>query len=1141
MSDPTPIREPGVDVVQAVRSTPPAVSSPTLVPVVVGPCKKVLEVTETDGSLNEEARIQLPALYQPHYYLVGIDPDGAINVASDEVLALEINSGPSSSLTFKTGSWTLKGFVAYVNAQAATLGLSVVADEVIVGTDKSLPRIRTTTKGELAALKATWTSATVDLADGLRLPRVWDAVGYDQYSNDRLLVTQDLLPDPWNLRPDLDLLESTVRGFLTSATAVKKELFPTTAVTRSAQSWLKMSDDGDGDGSTPLVLFKASAGAQLAKPTDIEPMATVAQDDNLPAFDEAPTEGMLVNTTVPNWGPGVIKTACRAGTTGALPACTYAVGPPATLTCDTNTVLPAQDGVTLVVSDRLLVKNQVADLQNGVYEVTSIGVVGVSPWILTRVSDMDADAEFPAALVNVTEGVTLIGTYWLCTVPGGFVLGDPVTWGRTYISLDFWVQVAGWPAQQIQVTGATSHAVTQAEVLAAINDRFPRYAPDTAIAIDDPGTFGAVRIRSFRYGREGTVRVWGTHAVYLFGAGTYPKAFRGNYQQVRVGDEIWVDGSLCGVVSQILAPGVAGASDAKVRLDREYALDYFDDPATGNPTKHTWWIVSKSLAGQLDADTGIVTASPELYVTEYLIQFRHDTLRGNIAQPLYPTMNAVVGKAYLPVFFEALRLDVTAKATTRDVGPVVIRGNDFDGLETQFSPLDAQNPLGLAGYFSLLNSDIVPIALLGIDEVSDDYPEGTPEAYARAFAVLKSYRNTYPISVLSREIEVGLALWTHVTYMSRTKLKGERLGFFTADIPTRDEPTTVGSGTKGNAAEPGAYPATETFETNLIDLGDLFLAAGVTDTTFDASGSDGVYLNIEGDTKNYMVLSYSGTTVTCTPAYAGGALTDSFWAVDGVGQGTLWSAVVIDKTFSIGVRGGLLVDTAGLPDKTAIARAIGRRAARFKTRRMLCGAPGWCEATIDGLAQRIPTYYLAAATMAQRCAMHPAKPQSKSPIVGFTKVFDANGYFDDEDMDLAAGYGVWWWKNDEATGAVLTRMQLTTDPTSVKTRELSMTVALDYGTKTIRVAVEPMTGTISLNENAVQQITIIVQGVLDFLTKGTQVWKNAHDPKVTIGPFKATADDLAEGLGDGDLDEILIELDAELAPPFNRARIRIVA
>lgn len=47
---------PGVIVVQELAETPAAVSAPTLVPVVVGPCYQIVEALESDGSLNSDAK-----------------------------------------------------------------------------------------------------------------------------------------------------------------------------------------------------------------------------------------------------------------------------------------------------------------------------------------------------------------------------------------------------------------------------------------------------------------------------------------------------------------------------------------------------------------------------------------------------------------------------------------------------------------------------------------------------------------------------------------------------------------------------------------------------------------------------------------------------------------------------------------------------------------------------------------------------------------------------------------------------------------------------------------------------------------------------------------------------------------------------
>jgi len=110
-----------------------------------------------------------------------------------------------------------------------------------------------------------------------------------------------------------------------------------------------------------------------------------------------------------------VAVTVRAATTAALAGSpiynngTAGVG--ATLTRGTNGVLPNQDGRTLQVADRLLVKNQSSTLQNGVYEVTSLGSVS-TPWELTRTTDADSTSELDELVVTVSEGSTLRGTVW---------------------------------------------------------------------------------------------------------------------------------------------------------------------------------------------------------------------------------------------------------------------------------------------------------------------------------------------------------------------------------------------------------------------------------------------------------------------------------------------------------------------------------------------------------------------------------------------------------------------------------------------------------------------------------------------------------------------------------------------------------
>jgi hypothetical protein len=73
------------------------------------------------------------------------------------------------------------------------------------------------------------------------------------------------------------------------------------------------------------------------------------------------------------------------------------------------------DGVSLVTGDWVLVKDQSAPEENGVYEV------GVSP---ARVSEFDTYNEHPGSLIAVQEGTVNADTAWLCTSNVGGTLNS---------------------------------------------------------------------------------------------------------------------------------------------------------------------------------------------------------------------------------------------------------------------------------------------------------------------------------------------------------------------------------------------------------------------------------------------------------------------------------------------------------------------------------------------------------------------------------------------------------------------------------------------------------------------------------------------------------------------------------------------
>ncbi len=123
----------------------------------------------------------------------------------------------------------------------------------------------------------------------------------------------------------------------------------------------------------------------------------------------------------------------RLATAAALPANTYnngTSGVGATLTANANGALTV-DGVAAVAGNRILVKNEATQANNGVYTVTQVGN-GSTPYILTRATDFDSsgsgvDQIDAGDFFLVTAGSTLANTSWVQQTP------LPITVGTTAI------------------------------------------------------------------------------------------------------------------------------------------------------------------------------------------------------------------------------------------------------------------------------------------------------------------------------------------------------------------------------------------------------------------------------------------------------------------------------------------------------------------------------------------------------------------------------------------------------------------------------------------------------------------------------------------------------------------------------------
>jgi len=120
---------------------------------------------------------------------------------------------------------------------------------------------------------------------------------------------------------------------------------------------------------------------------------------------------------------------CDFATSDFLPDCTYnngSSGVGATLTAISNGVLVV-DSSTISAGNRILVKNQLAALQNGIYTVTQVGSVS-TPFILTRATDYNSPGTTylkvdAGDFILVLSGSTNANSSWVQTTLQPITIG----------------------------------------------------------------------------------------------------------------------------------------------------------------------------------------------------------------------------------------------------------------------------------------------------------------------------------------------------------------------------------------------------------------------------------------------------------------------------------------------------------------------------------------------------------------------------------------------------------------------------------------------------------------------------------------------------------------------------------------------
>ncbi len=187
-----------------------------------------------------------------------------------------------------------------------------------------------------------------------------------------------------------------------------------------------------GESTSAINAISAGAtGTVLAGSTGADPSFTATPSVTSITIMNAPTAGTDgTNKTYVDLLAGgfSFKNTTSAATTADLSVIYVngVAGVGATLTNAGANAAFSIDGVTPAATSRVLIKDQSAQLQNGIYTVTVEGD-GSTPWVLTRATDYDQASEIqPGNLVPVTNGTVNSGTIWLQTATVTTIGTDPI-------------------------------------------------------------------------------------------------------------------------------------------------------------------------------------------------------------------------------------------------------------------------------------------------------------------------------------------------------------------------------------------------------------------------------------------------------------------------------------------------------------------------------------------------------------------------------------------------------------------------------------------------------------------------------------------------------------------------------------------
>lgn len=768
--------KPGVEVIQEFRTVSPTIAAPRLVPCIVGVCKQIIEITNSDGTINSDAAVSSPAV-------ANADSGNDDYIVNGLTLSLSIDGGPTQTKSIDTGTGAVTA-QTLANAINAAGYIGVWAYTWTSPLNDVRLQLRTTSTG--SAKSITFVGGTIASQLGWDDAITYTWYGTSTYTQSAVFLPQASFPDPRDIMDDLNVDETTVNCYVDLGAAIQ-EMTPDSTFLYGdfGAGSIAISDDADGDTSTPfvdlqdsvgVVNFAASPGAATITGADID--TADVRVHNLPLAIELDGGGRQVITLQ---GKPLVSTDSTGWTFGATHDCVL----PLSVNGVAFSVTISETSLALIIA-AINVDSQTAVGYDIAYEADATGAAAAGGYLGLFVG-ADPTVPIPATEVQVTGATT--GTH----------AGEMFA-AAAYQSNDDDGLGAAIPSIQAQINDAMN------ETIATVS------GTDLVLTSNTIGHDSKIKI----------VPTPDSSTILLASLGLTAGDYHGVSFKVRAGDEVYGDNTLLGTVSEIHPGGTQG----RLRLNPEVST---------TASWSSWYIVAQNLEDE-NADWGSLVPYPDFYLdTAGDAHIKHDFLRDNLGAPL-------MGAVGLYLTYQAVRKDVTSEATTGTPSLVVFE--DVDELEEAIGPIQPSNPLAYGIFQAMSNAANTQIAGLGIAETSSGEPYGTLTAWGKAFDFL-STEEVYAIAIMDDNPLVHQFAKVHVEAMSAPAQKAERVAIINQDRPVREYDSIAVSGSDGESTAAAKFDTKQTALTSqLQSLGLDPASLTAADGVFLDVESDNYFWNI---------------------------------------------------------------------------------------------------------------------------------------------------------------------------------------------------------------------------------------------------------------------------------------------------------